>query len=205
MAHLPNLYLCNACGERFPFAFRDAVYYLGAATPAPTGPISGVDIFDVPTRPAWCRDCDVVCIVEDIAPLRAFENAYGAVRAGGKVEYPFVSEWIDPQEVKAELQAYLQWRMSRRHVARALCCGRSHYQLLDVKQPLIKHQECDFGFITGQSHIGSYNGYAPGVRSPANMRVYDSEGELIGRLTWWDQATNTWTVEPAAYPPIELD
>ena len=76
---------------------------------------------------------------------------------------------------------------------------------MDVAQPLLKHQECDFGFITAWSWLSSHNGPGPGVRSAANIRLYDSEGQLIGLLTWWDRESASWAVEPAAYPPSVED
>lgn len=199
----PNLYMCDACGERFEFAFRDAAYYVGPIVGPLSAQVADADLLTVPVRPAWCKDCGVVSVVEDIAPLRAFEDAYGAVRAGRQVEYPIPSAWLEPEEMQDEFASYLRWRMSRRHVARALCCGRSNYQFLDVAQPLLKHQECDFGFITPRTWLGGHNGPGPGVRAPANIRTYDAEGHLVGVMTWLDRASSTWTIEPAAYPLVE--
>ncbi len=195
---LPNYYACSSCGERFHFNFREACYYLGSA---PIGrQAADDDLLTVPIRPAWCKDCDSLCIVEDIAPLRVMEGAYGMARKGQPVRYPIDTEYIEAAQAEPTIGAYLRWRMERRHAARALCCGGSNYQFMDVERPLIKHAECDFGFINGMFHISSYCGSGPGVRSPANIRLYDTEGDLIGRLTWWKRDEGKWDIEPMSYP-----
>jgi len=199
---IPNYYACSACQEVFKFEFRDAVYYISDQTLPRDGRVAGTDLIDVPVRPGWCKDCGAVCLVEDIAPVRAFENAYGAVRAGGHVEYPFESAHMSTQKAQDSLAVYLRWRMGRRREARALCCGRANYQLLDVAQPLLKHQECEFGFVEPRITIGGYNGPGPGVYRAANIPIYSGEGELLGRLTWRDRGSDTWAVDPAAYPTV---
>jgi len=198
---LPSSYACTSCGERFEFAHRDAVYHFNSDSAPIGGQVPGADLFPVPVRPGWCKSCATVCLVEDIAPVRAFEDAYGAVRVGRAVEYPLATEVLDPQQAQDELATYLRWRLGRRHPPRALCYGRTNYQLLDVAQPLLKHAGCDFGVVEPQFLLlGSYNGPGPGVYSPANIPVYDSEGSLIGLLTWRPRGSDTWDVEPTEYP-----
>lgn len=200
---IPNYYECNSCGERFLFGFREAYYHLG------TGPVEGsvLDkaVLAIPVRPGWCKDCGCVCIVEDIAPLRAFEAAYAVVKQGRPIEYPAATENYEP-EVATELAgAYLRWRMERRRAARALCCGGSRYVFMDDAQPLIKHAECDFGYVEEVSVITSYCATEAGVVSPANLRLYTTEGELMGLLTWHHRDDGRWDVVPALYPPPESD
>lgn len=197
---LPNYYLCTACRERFDFALREAVYYVGGRSGRLDGEVHGSQLLEVPVRPAWCLDCATVTLVEDIAPVRAFENAYGLVRAGKDVEYPTFSEGMSRQESQDTMGTHLRWRIDRRHVPRVLCCGGGRYQHLDVQTPLLKHQECDFGFIEPRLIIGGYNGPGPGVLGPAGIGVYSGEGDLVGRLTWRDREANTWAVEPDQYP-----
>ncbi len=199
---IPNHYACTACQEIFKFASRDAVYYVNGGAEPLANRVAGRDLIHVPVRPGWCKDCGGVCLVEDIASLRAFENAYGAVRAGGRVEYPVESTGMSAQEAELSLAAYLRWRMGRRHVARALCCGRSNFQLLDVAQPLLKHQECEFGFVEPRIILSGYNGPGPGIYSAADIPVYSGEGELMGRLTWRERSSDTWAVVPAAYSKL---
>jgi len=198
---LPSHYACTSCGERFEFAHREAVYYFNFDS-APIGSqVRGADLFAVPVRPGWCKSCATVCLVEDIAPVRAFADAYGTVRAGRAVEYPSATEFLDLQQAQDEIATYLRWRLGRRHPPRALCCGRTNYQLLDVAQPLIKHAECDFGVVEPRLLFpGPHNGPGPGVYSPANIRVYDSEGCLIGLLTWRPRNSETWDVALTEYP-----
>jgi hypothetical protein len=118
------------------------------------------------------------------------------------VEYPVESTCMSTEQALDSLAVYLRWRMGRRHEARALCCGRRNYQLLDVAQPLLKHQECEFGFVEPRIVIAGYNGPGPGVYSAANIPLYSGEGELLGRLTWRDRGSDTWAVVPATYPTI---
>ncbi|MFB9245825.1 hypothetical protein IV454_01580 [Massilia antarctica] len=200
---LPDCYVCSSCHERFDFKFREAYYYTGAA-PADKQ-IADADLLWVNVRPAWCMDCECVCVAEDIAPLRAFEGAYGAARAGQPVEYPAYTAYMKAPDALRELGDQLRWRMGRRHAARALCCGGLRYQWMDVAQPLLKHAECDFGFIEPRIHIGSGCGRGPGVSSPANIRLYDPEGELIGQLTWRKEDGRIWEIEPMRYPPPVAD
>ena len=200
---IPSYYECNSCGERFFFSFRDAYYHVG------TGPVEGsvLDqaVLAIPARPGWCKDCGCVCLVEDIAPLRAFEAAYAVVKRGRPIEYPAVTEYYEPEMATALAGMYLRWRMERRRAARALCCGGSRYIFMDDAQPLIKHAECDFGFVEPVTWISSHCGSGPGVSSPANFRLYTSDGELTGLLTWYRRKEGRWDVEPAAYPPRESD
>lgn len=199
---LPTYYECSSCRERFDFKFREAYYHLGPTLMG--NRVDDKDLLDVPVRPAWCKDCDSVSIVEDIAPLRTFEAAYGAVRSGRPAEYPFSSECWEPADATRVFGAYLRWRMERRHAARTLCCGGLNYQFMDVETPLIKHAECDFGFINGMCSISSYNGPGLGVRAPANIRVYTAEGELMGLLTWRHQDEGQWDLEKLSYqPPVD--
>lgn len=195
---IPSYYECSSCRERFEFGFREAYYYLGS------GSVEGSALDDallsIPVRPGWCKDCGCVCIVEDIAPLRTFEAAYGAVRQGRPVEYPVATECYEPEVANELAAAYLRWRLGRRRAARALCCGGSDYLFMDDAQPLIKHAECDFGFIEPMVWIGPYCGPGPGVISPANFRLYTSEGELTGLLTWHRREEGRWDVAPAHYP-----
>lgn len=198
-AMLPNFYACTGCGEVLHYASRDAVYYLGNHTEPLSGQIRDGDLLEVPVRPGWCKDCATVCIVEDIAPLRAFENAFGSVRAGGTVEYPTRTENLTAQQAGQVIETYLRWRLRRRHAARALCCGRTNFQLLDVPMPLFKHSGCDFGVVEARYTFSPYNGPGPGVYSDANIGVFNGEGALIGRLTRREQGSDVWTVCPAEY------
>lgn len=205
MYELPSHYACTGCGKRFAFEFRRAVYYCG------TSPIGGqlpdADVLQVPVRPGWCKTCDKLCAIEDIQPLRTFEDAYGAVRAGKDVEYPEETFNYDLPEAIDRIATYLRWRLGRAHPSRALCCGGTDYQFLDVEQPLLKHAECEFGVVEAvYPYSGPYNGPGPGVYSPANIRVFDGEGELIGRLTTRSLGGATlWEVVPAAYGAPQSD
>ncbi|NHZ78932.1 hypothetical protein F2P44_06510 [Massilia sp. CCM 8695] len=200
---LPDLYVCSSCHEQFDFKFREAYYYVGAA-PAHEQ-IADADLLWINLRPAWCKDCECVCGVEDIAPLRAFEGAYGAARAGQPVEYPSYAKFMEPADAIRELGDQLRWRMGRRRPARALCCGGSRYQWMDVAQPLLRHAQCEYGFIEPRIYIGSGCGPGPGIYAPANIRLYDPEGELIGQLTWRKQDGSVWDIEPMRYPPPAAD
>ena len=126
-------------------------------------------------------------------------------KQGRPIEYPVATEYYEP-EVAIELAgAYLRWRMERRHAARALCCGGSRYVFLDDAQPLIKHAECDFGVVQSVVWITPHDGSAPGVTSPANLRLYTSEGELTGLLTWHRRDEGRWGVAHALYSPTVSD
>lgn len=198
---LPNFYRCTSCREKFLFAQHEACYHLDVDH-APLGVrVPAADLYAIPVRPGWCKDCAAVCLVEDIAATRVFEDAYGAARAGLPVEYPLQTENLEPQQAQDALATYLRWRLARRHPARALCCGGTRYQFLDVAQPLFKHEGCDFGVIEPQYLIAGGTYRAPGVFSPANIRVYSSEGDLTGLLTWRSRDSDGWEVTPIAYPP----
>lgn len=201
---IPSYYVCTGCAKRFDFEHREAVYYFGAA-PLDTQ-LTSTDVLPVPGRPAWCKTCAKLCFVEDIKPLRVFEEAYGAVRAGQTVEYPAETTNLDASQARGQIATYLRWRMMRVHPARSLCCGGTNYQFLDVEQPLLKHSECDFGVIEAQYVFpGSYNGPGPGVYSAANIRILDIEGLLIGLLTTRSRGSAIWNVAPAAYEPLRSD
>jgi hypothetical protein len=194
---IPNFYKCSSCREEFGFKVRAAYCYTGTAPFEKRVEYS--DLLPIPVRPAWCKDCEAVCVVEDIAPLRAFEDAYGAVRCGREIEYPFSSESCDSKALLENVEGLLRWRVARIHGARALCCGRSNYQFMDVAQPLFKHDGCEHGFIEPVSWMGPYNGPGEGVHSSADIHVYDDEGVLIGKLTWNNRANQSWAVELAGY------
>ncbi|MBC3908002.1 hypothetical protein [Undibacterium umbellatum] len=194
----PNEFRCSSCQTTFRAPFREAYYYLGSV--AMGQQVEDSQLLEIPLRPAWCKDCACLCAAEDILPLRDFENAYGAARAGKEIDYPLHSAFMDSEQVVSEVGHYLRWRMARRHAPRVLCCGGTNFQYLDVAQPLIKHAECDFGFIEGETlHIGPYCGPGPGVLSAANIRLYDSEGGLLGQLTWRRKETNGWDTEKLSY------
>lgn len=189
--------------EKFPFNVREVLYYVGEA--ALGNQVAEDDLLTPPLRPAWCKDCESVCVVEDIVTVRELENIYGAVRSGTVVEYPISTQYMTPEAAAQEVEPYLRWRMGRRHPARALCCGGVNFQVLDVEQPLFKHEGCEYGFIEGRYSIGGGCGPGPGVRAPANIRLYDTEGELIGNLTWRKYQEDKWDVEPMTYPPVVVE
>ena len=196
---LPSKYCCSSCNESFFFPFADAYYYLGKAAAGQL--IASKDLLAVPMRPAWCKDCASLCPVEDIATVRDFENAYGALRSGKQIEYPFSSENLDTDVALSNMAVYLQWRMTRRHAPRALCCGGNRFQYMDVELPLFKHAECDFGYLKPWYLLpGPYNGPGPGIRSAANFRFYTPEGELAGQLTWYERQEEKWQSKRLAYP-----
>jgi hypothetical protein len=197
---IPNYYKCGSCHEKLDFKVRAACYYIG--TSAFEKGVAEAELLAIPVRPGWCKDCEALCLVEDIAPLRVFEDAYGAVRCGREIEYPVFGEFWDQAGLQANVANFLRWRMERIHPARALCCGRSNYQLLDVATPLLMHEGCENGFIEPQYLIASYCGPGPGVYSAANYPVYDTEGVLIGRLTWRHRDARSWAVETARFDPI---
>lgn len=199
----PSYYECTSCRERFYFAFREAYYDLKSGTAE--GSALDESLLPIPVRPAWCKDCSCLCIVEDIAPLRAFEAAYAVVRQGRPIEYPLVTEYLEPEAAEALAGAYLRWRLGRKRAARALCCGGQRYVFMDEAQPLIKHAECDFGVVEAMTWIGSHCSVGPGVLSPANLRLYTSEGDLAGLLTWHHREEGRWDVDPANYPPADSD
>ena len=122
---IPNYYECSCCRERFEFAFREVYYHLGS-DPA-EGTVLDDNLLSIPVRPGWCKDCHCLSLVEDIAPLRNFESAYGAVKQGRPVEYPVPTEYCDPDVAIELVGAYLRWRLGRKRRARALCCGGSSY------------------------------------------------------------------------------
>ncbi len=199
-----NRYICTGCRETLESNVGDTCYYAG--TEGLDKEVADTNLLALPVRPAWCKDCQSICVAEDIAPVRAFEDAYGAVRGGRLVEYPIHTENWKPEEALRAVEWYLRWRMTRRHPARALCCGGTNYQFMDVALPLFKHAGCESGVIEPAGvFIGPYCGSGPGVHSAANIRVYDSEGELIGRLTWRKRDEDKWEVEPAKYDPIHED
>lgn len=202
---LPSHYACTGCGETFNFSQRDARYCFDSDAALSNGQLVGSALHDVPARPGWCKDCATVCLVEDIAAVQAFEAALGAVRAGRAVEYPLVTEYLSAQEARERAENYLRWRMGRRHPPRALCCGRTNFQFLDVAEPLLKHQECDFGVVEPRYLFSPYNGPGPGVYSAADIRVYSGEGALIGLLTWRARGSEVWDVGPAEYPSFDED
>lgn len=199
-----STYTCSSCGEKFPVSTKSVYYYAG---PTPlAAPVADADLLTIPTRHAWCKDCNQVSLVEDILPLRVMENAYGAVRKGQAVEYPVDTQFLDATDAQALLERYLRWRMNRRRPARALCCGGSNYQFMDVAQPLLMHEGCEHGHINGPSFwIGGWCGPGPGVRSVANIAVHDAEGELKARLTWYNSEDESWAIEPAAYRPVQAE
>jgi hypothetical protein len=203
MIELPNYYACTGCGETFNFASRDAFYCFSRQALSPDTKLAGVDLLSVPARPGWCSDCGTVCLVENIEPLRAFELAFGAVKAGKQIEYPVSTEHMDRQAALDATESFLRWRIERHRPARALCCGRTNYQLLDVAQPLLKHQECDFGVVEPRYVFSAYNGPGPGVYTAANVPVYTGEGRLIGLLTRRNRGSDIWDVIPAEYPAYE--
>ncbi|NHZ43105.1 hypothetical protein [Massilia aquatica] len=200
---LPDFYACSSCDQRFSFTFREAYYYMGATRLGKQ--VADADLLWINVRPAWCKDCDCLCLVEDIAPLKIFETAYGLARTGRPVEYPGIAEHMDTPEALREVGEQLRWRMARRLPARALCCGGSRYQWMNVAQPVFKHAECDFGFIEERIHIGGHNGCGPGIVARANIPLYDTEGELLGQLTWRKRDEGMWDIEPLQYPQAADD
>lgn len=84
--YLPIYAKCTVCHERFDVPFRGTYYYVGDTPLA--GQVRDADLLEALLHPAWCKDCDMMSLVEDIMPLRDFENSLGAVRAGLETEYP---------------------------------------------------------------------------------------------------------------------
>jgi len=197
-----SFYKCRSCHQEFRPPIG-GYYFVGEAPIAE--PLAPSELLAILTRPAWCKDCNHICLVEDILPVRTFEAAYGAARKGQAVQYPIDTSWCEAPEMAAKVKPYLLWRMSRKLSARALCCGGRNYQFLDVAQPLLMHEGCEHGYIEPLFQIGSYCGPGPGVRSAADIPVHDTEGELRAYLKWYKQEDDTWTIEPASYPPATLD
>lgn len=195
---IPSYYACGSCQKKFTFAFREAWYHVSTATGGTQVAVD--DLLPVNLRPGWCKDCEAVCAVEDIEPLRVFEDAYGAIRSGRSVDYPVRSEYMEAQVAMQQARDYLRWRMGRVRPARALCCGGSRYQLMDVAQPILKHEGCEYGFIGPLFQISGQNGPEPGIGYAANIRLYDAEGVLIGKVTWRKDDVRMWDIEPLAYP-----
>lgn len=196
---LPSSYICTECREKFHYKFQEACYYIGSA---PLGvSVADQHLMPIPVRAAWCKDCNGLCVAEDIASLRTFENAYGAARRGQRVEYPIETGSFEAERAMSMVEPYLRWRMARRHAARVLCCGGTSFQYMDVEQPLLKHAECEYGFVKPGYWIGGYCGPGPGVRSPANIAVFDQEGERIGLMTWVrrSETGSHWEVEFSTY------
>lgn len=202
---LPNYYACTGCGEAFHFAHREACYYFNFDSAPLSSQLSDADLVEVPVRPGWCKACSKVCLVEHIEPVREFEAAYGLVRAGKPVEYPLTTQFLSAQQARGALEAFLRWRMQRRHLARALCCGGTNYQFLDVAQPLLKHRDCDFGVVEPRYVFSTFNGPGAGVYSSANIPVYTGEGELMACLTWRKRGSDVWDVVSAQYPTATED
>lgn len=200
---LPDYYACSSCNEKFNLAQREALYYTGTAPLG--GQVSDQDLLRIPVRPGWCKACNTVCLVEDIASVRILETAYSAVRSGRTVEYPLDTENLSPEQARDAIAPYLQWRLGRVHPPRALCCGGGDYQLLDVAQPLLKHADCEFGMVVPWFSISSYCGSGPGIYSPADIRVYSSEGVLTARLTWFHRESVAWDVVQENYQQAEED
>lgn len=204
---LPPNYKCTGCSKVFSYAFHGAHCYLKVGLARPDGPLSDADLLAIPLRPAWCKDCAILSVAEDIAPVRAFEDAYGAVRAGRPVEYPLETHFMEAEQAQEQMSDYLRWRLDRRHSPRALCCGGSNYQPMDVPQPLFKHADCDSGVIEPAPSFsisgGTYR--RPPAGTPANIRLYSSEGVLLGNLHWSGHQTLIWDVSPAEYSRSEED
>lgn len=199
---VPSRYVCTECREEFHFEFKQAYYYVGKS-PLDRY-VAEQDLLEIPLRPAWCRRCEKLCVVEDILALRVFENAYGSVRAGQSVEYPLHTEYMEPDAATSALEHYLRWRMGRSAAPTSLCCGGTDYQLMDVAQPLLQHAGCEYSTVVPQYWFGPWCGSRTGVFHPANVRVYGPEGDLIGMLTWWHGERASWEVQAAAYPPKGL-
>ena len=78
----------------------------------------------------------------------------------------------------------------------------ANYQFMDVATPLIKHAECQFGSTNGMYIVSGGTYRTPGIYSPIDVRIYTSEGDLAGLLTWRTPDKSHWKVEPLAYPPM---
>jgi hypothetical protein len=200
---LRSFYQCSSCRERFDVAPSDGCYHFNFDRTPFGSQIPSSELYRVPVRPCWCKDCAAVAFAEDIPAVRVFEEAYAAVRAGRPVEFPLETGHLDPPLVQEQVATYLRWRLLRRHPPRSLCCGGTNYLFMDVPQPLFKHEGCDFGFIESWGFIGGGVYRAPTALNPANIRVYSEEGDLIGLLTWQPNGPGSWNVIPAAYEPRE--
>lgn len=224
---VPDHVECSVCRERFSFPFHTAYYYTGS------GPVEGRvredELLNVPLLPAWCKDCDQLSLVEEILPLRDFEHALGAIRAGLEVDYPvsYFPPWPSHrQETKAHIEfqrqmdlehaerskagaaAYLKWRMARHGAPRVLCCGGKQFQRLDDASCKIRHADCEFGFLIMPLTISS-GVWRGNHLAPRHERVYDPEGNLIGLLLDGLEHPETgdvlWKLEAMHYPPPEQD
>ena len=202
---IPHRYVCSGCQEEFTIEPRRAVYDLDFEPRHVDYRVRDENLLEIPVRPAWCKTCARITVVEDIAPLRVFEDAYAAVRAGRHVEYPQMTEGTELAAARDLLAVYLKWRLGRRHAARALCCGGERYQFLDVEQPLFKHAQCDLGFVGPRYQRTPYCLPWPGIPRATNTPVHDGEGNLVGKLTWREQGSDIWQVESAHYPPPDED
>lgn len=183
---LPDFYVCTSCDKRFNFKFREAYYYVDAA-PAHKQ-IADADLLWVNVRPAWCKDCECVCVVEDIAPLRRFDDAYGAARTGRPVEYPAYTAYMKAPDALRELGDQLRWRMGRRHAARTLCCGGSRYQRMEQGPELLEE------FRRGMTRCGSRLVFGDGGRIASSQRGESSMGRHVRHVNRAAQQASIQTV-----------
>ncbi len=60
---IPSRYTCSSCNESLSVPSAENYYYMGTRTIGM--PIANEDLYLIPVRPAWCKDCASLCIVED--------------------------------------------------------------------------------------------------------------------------------------------
>lgn len=200
-----NLLQMQQLPRRVQIQFRSAYYYAGTATFDKK--VADADLLPIPVRPTWCKDCEAVCLVEDIASLRAFEDAYGAVRCGRSIEYPVDSRNFDPQVVQEDVAHLLRWRMERVHRAGRYAAGDRIISLWTSRSHCSSTMAANSGLLNRESCLDlTTDPVQVYVAQPTSISTTKKEfWSECGRLTWWNQVENWWATESAEYDPIVED
>ncbi len=181
---LPTGLQCTECYELLSFPSQDRAYYIGSIE-SPKAILES-DYLGMQLDPIWCSDCSKPSWVEAIPSLRQLEKAFALVKSNLEIEYPFPSKFLSTEEAISLLYDYLAWATKRKSKAKCVVCGKRNYTVLGGNLVKLRHKHCDYGVFKPTYTISSHN-------APMKTVIHNTEGEEIGRLSYWDEKLNGWS------------
>ena len=181
----PDSLECTECGHSYKFPTTSYVYYIGEKE-APFG-IQGHEMLEVPTKPVWCCDCNSPSWVEDIRPLKEYEESYAKVNKGIDIRFPISNYMMENELALKIVLHYIHMRTNRSSKTSCLECGSSAF--LPIPETLLKHDECNNGILKEVFVVG-------GGTYLLNKLVFDKNGTQLGRLEHFDFEIDAWGFKP---------
>ena len=180
---LPTSLQCTECDEKIAFPIKDRAYYIG--TEEKPKAVLEEEYLGMNLDPAWCSSCEKPSWVEAIPTMSQLEQSFALVKSGHKIEFPIYSEFLSKDEALFSLKKYLEWIKERKSGSKCVVCGEKNFVVLGGNAVKLRHEHCDYGVFKPVYFISSHNG-------PMQTLIHNSEGLLMGKLSYWDDELNGW-------------